>query len=58
MSGFNYCLAQIAEYEIQSGKNKKILDCEDCPIKDTCKQYAKTQRAFETIVKGKSPIGE
>ena len=36
------CLVKVLDYEAQSAKKKKVLECKDCPIKDKCKKKGGT----------------
>lgn len=44
------CLIQVLDYEAQNHlnkKNKKVLVCKNCPIKDKCKKYTEFQKNSE-----------
>ena len=32
------CIIKLLDYEVQTAKHKKVLKCEQCPIKENCKE--------------------
>ncbi len=32
------CIIQVLDYEAQTSKKKKVLECKNCPFKDECKK--------------------
>ena len=47
------CLIQVLDYETQNHlnkKNKKVLECKNCPIKDKCKKFTEFQKNSEKEV--------
>lgn len=47
------CIIQVLDYEAQSSfnkKNKKVLECKNCPIKDKRKKVTEFQKNSEKEV--------
>ena len=48
------CLIQVLDYEAQNylnKKNKKVLECKNCPIKDNCKRALSYDRKKQNAIR-------
>lgn len=35
------CLVQVLDYEAQTTKKKKVLECAKCPVRESCAKWVK-----------------
>lgn len=35
------CLVQVLDYEAQHRKKKRVLECKECPMRESCAKWVK-----------------